>query len=527
VCALTALLALRDIGKGEFFYNVDETQHAMGGLYAADFISDHAWTEPVRYTYRYYAQYQTFSPIIWPPLFYGVEGVLFLILGPSVVTARLAVLLFSLLAAVMWFVIVRETQEDFAACVSTALLVAMPSVLLFENLVMLEIPTLALSLVCVWLWMKYMREGSPRWLYLFGVAAGCALLCKNNSVYLAFFCLFSVIFSWRWKRLLNRHLPLALLLSAAIAGPFYVTTWLKARVTVQANFVAEFHDLSHPFSHVTYYFEVLPSQLDWPILILAVAGMVTAKYWADSQAATAMMAWMAGCYVTFTIIGQKNPRYVFYWIPVFLWFAVGPLFAPYPKKWMRWAGRAVAIALVIYTLNQARTFERPFVSGYAAAARRLVREPGNEVVLFDGDLPGNFSFHMRALDPQRRFIIHRKALYVTLVFKELKSEELIHSRAQIRKTLEDYGIRHIVVDWNRPPDYPIQTILRDYLETDEFRLLEEFPITSGETDLQGRTLRLYEYRNAGPRRAKELRLVMLTMDNDIVVPFDEIFGNRR
>jgi hypothetical protein len=56
VLVIASVAIVRGIRVGEFSYNVDETQHAVTGLYVADLVRDHPLAHPVAYTYRYYAQ---------------------------------------------------------------------------------------------------------------------------------------------------------------------------------------------------------------------------------------------------------------------------------------------------------------------------------------------------------------------------------------------------------------------------------------------------------------------------------------
>ncbi len=56
VFVIATVAILRDVRFGEFSFNVDETQHAVTGLYVADLVRDHPFEHPLIYTYRYYAQ---------------------------------------------------------------------------------------------------------------------------------------------------------------------------------------------------------------------------------------------------------------------------------------------------------------------------------------------------------------------------------------------------------------------------------------------------------------------------------------
>jgi len=156
--ALVCIMACHNIGKGEFDYYIDEAQHAVTGLFVADFLHDLPLRHPVQYAYLYYAQYPAVAILHWPPLFYLFEGMSFLLLGPSVVSARLTVIFFSVVLLYQWFLLVEELQDSYTAAISTAVLGLLPMVLLFEKTVMLEIPSLALCVGAIRHWIRYLDQ---------------------------------------------------------------------------------------------------------------------------------------------------------------------------------------------------------------------------------------------------------------------------------------------------------------------------------------------------------------------------------
>ena len=83
------------------------------------------------------------------------------------------------------------------------------------------------------------------------------------------------------------------------------------------------------------------------------------------------------------------------------------------------------------------------------------------VVLFDGDLAANFIFYMRADDPRRRFVVLRKALYVTEVMAQFGSAELIHSQDELATLLNQYGIQY----WSSKTTYPWNSSLKRFCVT--------------------------------------------------------------
>jgi hypothetical protein len=515
VIVILAVLTLRGITRGEFNVNVDESYHAFTGCYFADLIRSHPFTHPLRYTYEYYAHYPAIAVGHWPPLFYVVEGLAFILFGASVAVARLVVLGFALLGAVSWFFMVERFENDIIAAASTLVLIALPFILLYEKSVMLEIPTLALAIPSIYYWLVYLRDEKPAHLYVFAVLSGLALLTKENAIFIAPFCLLTLAASRNWRLLGQRSLYLALGIVLLIAAPFYVFMLI-----VHGSFVSDALKTStiiihHPW---LYYAQALPGQLGWPLLIFALAGMCTSPWWGKRQNIVPMMMWILSCYLTFTLIGDKDPRFTIYLIPPLIYFAVCPLVSTPLSGRLRVPSAAVLGLVVVFTLGQGWRYQRPYVTGYQAAARRLMEAKHPGVVLYDGNLAANFIFFMRRFDPDMHAYLMRKALYVTLVDRHFSSEELARNRSDIETILNNYGVKYIVVEQNVPLHFPVQRTLRRLLLSPQFDRIGEFPIETNLAYLKNAKLEIYRNRQAAPPLKKQYRIKMLTTGHDIVVP---------
>jgi hypothetical protein len=515
---LVCIIIARDIHTGEFDYNVDEAQHAVTGLFVADALHDLPIRHPVQYAYRYYAQYPAVAILHWPPLFYLFEGVSFMLFGPSVVSARLTVIFFAVVLLYQWFLLVEELQDSYTAAVCTAVLGLLPTMLVFEKTIMLEIPSLALGVAVIRHWIQYVQEGRRGSLFAFGFWLVAALLCKQTSVYLLVFCLFTVLATKRWDRILRRDLFWVAGIVVALAGPF-----LALMLLLQGNAVA--NDLgSHRMTgigRVTYYARTLPATFSPALLALAVLGLLLARKWNIRGQATMMVCWIVAGYVTFSFFGQRESRFAIYWFPPLVYFAVGLLTAFFQRPKLRWAMRGVAAVLVAVVALPAWSQQRPYISGYKDIASQLVNQYHAGIVLFDGRVPGNFVFYMRALDPKRHFVVLRKLLYADDIRPGQNSEELLHSREQLVDVFRRDGIRFVVVSENSPLRFGVQRILREQLQSDQFQLLGRFPISSNEANWKGERLLLYENKQWTPPTDKLLRIRMLTLPYDIVVPIDD------
>jgi hypothetical protein len=519
VLVLSSVLIVRRIRVGEFSYNVDETQHAVTGLFVADLIRDHPLHHPVQYTYEYYAQYPALSGVLhWPPLFYLAEGLFFLILGPSVVAARLAILLFALFGLTCWFVLVRELQDDWTAALATALLGALPSILLFEETVMLEIPVLAWCIAATLFWTRYLLRGKKRDVYVFALLAPAALLTKQNAVYLIPFCLFSGLALKGWRFFLKAEVLGAAALTGVLIAPFYTVVYLMHWKTIAMD-LGEAPQSASRANAFLFYWQALPEHLGWILLGLSILGIVTSRWWDRSQTLLLMLSWIAACYLTFTLIGHKEARYAIFWIPPFVYFAAGCLTCFFRKPAMRVVAAVVALCVLGVTVASAWSFQRPYVSGYAAASQRVVNEKSG-IILYDGYLPGDFIFFVRAQDAGRHFLVLRKALYADRIKKSGGTVELVHSEQDIKDLIRQYAIRFVVVSEGEPLRFESQKMLRDLVATPDFEPLGVFPIEGTDLPRQGMKLQVFRNLKWAPPTEKFLRIKMLTLSHDIVVPLD-------
>ena len=180
------------------------------------------------------------------------------------------------------------------------------------------------------------------------------------------------------------------------------------------------------------------------------------------------------------------------------------------------------MVLLGVTAASAWSFRRPYVSGYAAVPKRILQQSKSGVILFDGPLPGNFIFFMRADDPTRRFLVLRKALHAYRIKKSGGSVELVQRPKEIEDLFRDDGVRFIVISDNAPVNFESQKSLRELLRSDSFQELGRFPIEGDDLYPQNIALVLYENLRWTPPTAKFLRIKMLTTGRDIVIPWDNL-----
>lgn len=517
---LVAAVLLRGIHKGEFSENVDETVHASTGLYVAAFLHDLPLRNPVRYTYRYYAQYPSLGVVMYPPAFYIAEGIAFSILGPSVVTARLTLLFFALFGLYFWFSLISELEDDYTAACSTVLLGFMPSVLRYEKAVMLDIPLMAFCIAASYFWILYLRRGSRHLLYWFATFFCLAFLTKQHAIYLGLWCLLTLAAEKKWDRILNWRAAGAAAVCFAIIAPVYIL-----QIVMNASLAI---DLKGTSENATmqwgYYWSQLPKLIGWGALVSSVLGILICWWRGKRENAIVMLAWIVSCYVTFTLVRHKEPRYILYWVPAFAYFAVVPFMRTTLVRWARVLSvGVVTVILASYTVR-AWSYQRDYVSGYAQLAQQLTKREGG-CVLVDIDLPGNFIFFMRASDPTRRFVILRKALYEVRTMRQWGVIEFSHSQSDVEQILKTDSVRYVVVEKNMPLYYSSQSALRELLDhSGQYKMIGTFPIESNLKNWQGRSLLLYESETPVVPPHGILHVKVSNLPHDIDIPFQELIA---
>lgn len=235
-----------------------------------------------------------------------------------------------------------------------------------------------------------------------------------------------------------------------------------------------------------------------------------------------MLLWIVACFLAETALSNKMPRYIIYWIPPLVYFAVAPLTLKTGRwRWFRAGYAVVVIGLLVPMGVSAWAYQRPSVSGYRALAHRLVEEKRG-IVLADVMLPGDLDFFMGASDQGRNFIINRKALFVTRNLRQYGTVELAHTDQDVRGIVQRSGIQYVVVEQGMKMRFEAQHALRDLLATPQFKLLGDFPINTNDPEYMGHHLLLYQNLEAVPPSIDVYRVKMLTLDDDIQVPMSNM-----
>ena len=446
--ALPVALHLACARPVEPVFGGDSNRHVVTSIFFRDLLTDTMTTgqlsNPKDYAERYYEQYPALGLLVWPPLFHGVCGVAMLVFGTSAEVARWLVALSFVVSCWCVYRLARRVLNDDLASAVTILYSIAPLIFDYSRDVMLEMPTLALVTVSVDQFDLWLRDTRRRHLYFAAISAALAALTRFDAAVLIPFYLGMFLLRGGWGKLWSRHVLIASAVAIVLVGPVYLVIAKEMghlHVRQAAESVGGSEDgTANAFlasKNLWYYPVALVEQSGWPATVLCVLGLVLSLRRNQRLENSTWIALMVATYVTFSPLAELRARHAIYWMPSVAFFAVLGLeailgfvrgafsgerrniSAPKVIEVTQRAG-ALPIAVGAYAILFASTafgaMSLPTyrVEGYGSAAAQILEQtsPGDRI-FFDGWWDGNFTYHVRHLDPSRSRSVIRgdKLLY--------------------------------------------------------------------------------------------------------------------
>ncbi|MEG3895436.1 MULTISPECIES: glycosyltransferase family 39 protein [unclassified Microcoleus] len=200
------------------------------------------------------------------------------------------------------------------------------------------------------------------WAIAFGISLGLSILVKHTTVLFLFtpivWLAVGAVRQKAWGRL--AQLAGALLLSAAVFGPWAKTNWLLIltggkRATFDSA-IAEGDPSLNTIGAWIYYAQHLPEHVSWPLLLIPSVGLIL--YWRRRRESPSIFhinscRWLAvfwvGSYLINSLNINKDDRYVLPYLPVLAIFLAYGL-TLWPRKWgsqIRWGTIGLAILAML------------------------------------------------------------------------------------------------------------------------------------------------------------------------------------
>jgi hypothetical protein len=535
--AVLALVYVLAYVSSEPFYNNDETRHVMTGVFFRDAVHDLPLTNFRSYTVSYYLQYPALGLLVWPPLFYFVEGLIMSIFGTSLIVSKALIGAFAAMACVYLFYLVRRSHDAGRAAIAVLVLGLAPLVFELSHQVMLEIPTLALGLAASYHFIRYLEGERRRDLILAGLFAAFAALTRFDAIYLLPLFVILVAVRRRLSILWRKEVLIVAALALVVVVPFYAFSassvgWMQFKFATETLSPGDPAFLS--LKRLVFYPSTLPGQLGLFALVPAIIALVARLSIARRAATWPYFALIIAAYVTFTPLGELESRHAIYWLPAFAFFAADGVALIASR--LRAPKVYLPVAALVLVAMGWTALAKPlrYFSGYQETARYVVENTKTSpYCFFVGDLNGNFVYQIRRHDPARRIWVLRadKLLFSVLIVPGGEAQQFAKSEQDILDTIFEFDPEFLVVE--EPPQveqlsetdrvrrgFQEQTRVTIRNHPERFKLEKEIAVDSNDPQYSGTRIQIFRntLRNEKPKRKFELQILMLRQSLQTDVP---------
>ena len=517
ILIMLGLLHARTARDSEPFFQNDEIRHTFTGVFFADALGDFptAMANPKTYAVRYYCQYPALGLITWPPFFHIVEGLAMSLLGPHFWVGRLVVAGFALLALIYTYRFARlHVAAPFA--IHAMLFVGLsPLVFQYSQRVMLEVPTLALALVSLVHFEKYLLAKKPRDAILACLFFAFAALTRYDGLFLVPYFALRILGTRNFRILLRRPVWLGLLLAAILIAPYYLLVFNLYRNGLTTSSDPNASDIGL-LERLGYYLQTLPEQFGWLNSIIGISGVLYMLACPGRTRFGSAFALIASVFLFFTFQTELEPRHAIYWLPAFA-LGVAVSMARVLESAGKWPMYAALAALAGFATFACRDIPKRYLFGYSDAASWMMEHRATDrPVLVDGELTASAVYHVRKADPARTTWVLRadKLLYSMFSDPRSQAKQFVTNEIDVLKWLEEFDPEFIWIEDPQTDFHKIPTsdllsaALKNHPES--FELVHAQPLRTNYDKFSdpGTMLKIYRKlrRNPDAKRAVEIEI---------------------
>ena len=471
-------LFLTGAPTGEAFSWPDSPRHALNGAFVLDFVKAMPFAHPVAFAFDYYAKYPALTILFYPPLLYVFLAISYALFGVSQSSALIVEFVFYVALAIGTYRLARLWLAPMSAFGAALILAAAPEVAYWGRQVMLEIPTFAFVVWSAYFFLRYLRERSISLLYWAAALLVLAMYTKLTAAYVAI--VYAVLLYRLHGRAVvrQRHYWIIALLGVLAVIPLVVLTLKFGQANIQsAGGVPDARVSRATIAGWLWYARKMPSQLGWPALLSAVAGLVYVLSRRERIGTfLPLLLWLAVGYLFFSAIDLKEARHSLSLLPPLCILAALGITA-IAARVPRLAGPGIVlIGLATLYLT---AFTRPveYVAGYKDVANYIAQiAPKDSVVAFSGYRDGAFIFAMRTHEERRDLSIVRtdKLLLKIAVKRSLGVKQIPMNESRIASALDAMGAQYVVAQPGFWTDLDVMQRLENVLHSSHFRPVREF-----------------------------------------------------
>jgi hypothetical protein len=393
----------------------DEGTHSLISLFFHDLFGDLvgqptlSFSKIYNYSISYLAHYPKLS-LYYPPLLHIIISLFYTVLGASFFTGRLVVLLFSIATLVIFYKFTKRFFDKKVALFSSMLFSTMPMVFYNSITVMTDIPYTFFFIFSMYMYLKAFESKKRKHFIFASIIAVLAFLTKWNSILII-----PIIFAYALveKRNQMKNVILSIVLIALLLTPYMIVIWKTGLAAIpfisslQVSATAKQDPQFTTPEGLLYYLDVISTHyFTVPILIGSLAAMIfyttqKKKHW------KLLLLWFLAYYMFFTILSNKEPRYMMPLVPALLI----PLSSFIVSEKIR---MFIPIAIVSFALILSSTWQLVSQTFYynpdfTSVARETMKSEGNILLATEPSwfYSSQFIFTLASMDRNTSKFVYR------------------------------------------------------------------------------------------------------------------------
>jgi 4-amino-4-deoxy-L-arabinose transferase-like glycosyltransferase len=206
------------------FSGADEPSHFLNGYFISSYLKGHLGVNPLAFATDYYIHYPKISIGHWPPAYYGMLGMFFLVIPVSYPWLFGLNVMVASLPAVGVAMALAHLSGRAVAVAGVVVYMMTPLVSEGQIMFMVDQPLAACLLAATAAWISYAQRQT--WVRALGFAAlaALAILVKGNGWVAVLIPAFHLALTNRWRLLVSIELVVAAVLGALAVVPWYLVT---------------------------------------------------------------------------------------------------------------------------------------------------------------------------------------------------------------------------------------------------------------------------------------------------------------
>jgi hypothetical protein len=512
---LQVRMATLVLGSDLAAWNSDAPAHFTTGVMVHDYLRSGLGSNPVAFAESFYVRFPKVAFGQWPPVYYVLQAIWYLIFPISINSARILSAVIALTMAATLLLRLRRSCGPLAACAAAAAFLSFQPIQMAAWEVMSDLLTglfVLLALLSLSTFLENPRN--PRSAWYFALWSSAALLTKGSAFALVPFALLAPFLARRLRCFGSIWYWASGIACGIASAPFYL---LIARMGFGYSLSPPVKGPDPHFSRLIFLtmLQGLAPAIFWTLAVAGFAFAVHHRWRGANDRSATTDALLAGAWLLAQLLflmkfplTQEDRVFIPALAPAAILFG-------YCISRIQWVLRhrpvfgvtvPAVLALLCIALCGAAPFER--IEGYQAAAAAIPYRPEGSLLLVSADAPGEGAILAERLahDPWRAGIVLRADhAFVESSWSGARYHPLFFNADEVRKYLMDLPVRYILLDdsWTRRP---FEKLVDEAVRADpqDFALLARFQVRRSGLNIG--EVRVYENRGAGDRRPAVVRV---------------------